>query len=52
MTRGSSWCCDMAGDRRRLKKRAIEDQSLSMAGALQECLVLRGTGGNVISELG
>jgi len=40
MTRGSFWCRDMVGDRRRLKKSAIEDQSLSMAGALQDCLVL------------
>lgn len=51
MVRRGSWChVTLAGEQRRLKERGIEDQSLSMAGALQESLVLRGTGGNVIDQ--
>ncbi len=47
----ASWCCvTLAEEQRRLKERAIEDQSISMAAALQESLVLRGTGGNVIDQ--
>lgn len=51
MARQGSWCCvTLAEEQIRLKERGIEDQSLSMAAALQESLVLRGTGGNVIDQ--